>query len=453
MTESARLDTSIKAILSVAIPMSLGAFVQFIVSFTDNYFVAQIDDFAMSGAAFVGLIYITLAMIGYGLGNAAQIIVARRNGENQPTLAGRITSNALILGVFIAIIQFAFLRFATPPLLDALIDSDQARYYMNEFLRYRSFGFFFYTLTLILHSFWSGIAKTRVMIYTTLITALVNIGLDYVLVFGEMGFPKMGVAGAALATVISEAAAFIFLVIYTAKSSANRDFGVFRQLLLPLKESHFAEDTKSLFKLGLPIIFQMVLSLLIWVIFYNLIEKLDGKSFQSSFIIRNMYSLVWVSIMGFSTTAKTYVSGLIAEKRLTELWPTVRKLMLLNLCGVFLLSHGLWLYPEWITAQFTHDAEVAHLTIQSMYIILPAMYTFAFTSILLGTVEGSGNTVAGFIVELATTIFYLITAYLLTIKWPQPVYIVWMSDYVYFIFLGIFSLYFLRNDRWKNKVI
>lgn len=453
MTESARLDTSIKAILSVAIPMSLGAFVQFIVSFTDNYFVAQIDDFAMSGAAFVGLIYITLAMIGYGLGNAAQIIVARRNGENQPTLAGRITSNALILGVFIAIIQFAFLRFATPPLLDVLIDSDQARYYMNEFLRYRSFGFFFYTLTLILHSFWSGIAKTRVMIYTTLITALVNIGLDYVLVFGEMGFPTMGVAGAALATVISEAAAFIFLVIYTAKSSANRDFGVFQQLLLPLKESHFAEDTKSLFKLGLPIIFQMVLSLLIWVIFYNLIEKLDGKSFQSSFIIRNMYSLVWVSIMGFSTTAKTYVSGLIAEKRLTELWPTVRKLMLLNLCGVFLLSHGLWLYPEWITAQFTQDAEVAHLTIQSMYIILPAMYTFAFTSILLGTVEGSGNTVAGFIVELATTIFYLITAYLLTIKWPQPVYIVWMSDYVYFIFLGIFSLYFLRNDRWKNKVI
>lgn len=453
MTESTRLDTSIKAILAVAIPMSLGAFVQFIVSFTDNYFVAQIDDFAMSGAAFVGLIYITLAMIGYGLGNAAQIIVARRNGENQPTLAGRITSNALILGVFIAIVQFLFLRFATPPLLDALIDSDQARYYMNEFLRYRSFGFFFYTLTLILHSFWSGIAKTRVMIYTTLITAIVNIGLDYVLVFGEMGFPKMGVAGAALATVISEAAAFIFLVIYTAKSSANRDFGVFRQLLLPLKESHFAEDTKSLFKLGLPIIFQMVLSLLIWVIFYNLIEKLDGKSFQSSFIIRNMYSLVWVSIMGFSTTAKTYISGLIAEKRLTELWPTVRKLMLLNICGVFILSHGLWLYPEWITAQFTKDAEVAHLTIQSMYIILPAMYTFAFTSILLGTVEGSGNTVAGFIVELGTTIFYLVTAYLLTIKWPQPVYIVWMSDYVYFIFLGIFSLYFLRNDRWKNKVI
>jgi len=453
MIESTRLDTSIKAILGVAIPMSLGAFVQFIVSFTDNYFVAQIDEFAMSGAAFVGLIYITLAMIGYGLGNAVQILVARRNGENQPMLAGRITSNALLLGIFIAIFQFALLRFVTPSLLEVLIDSDQARYYMNEFLRYRSFGFFFYTLTLILHSFWSGIAHTKVMIYTTSITALVNIGLDYCLVFGEFGLPEMGVAGAALATVISEAAAFVFLLIYTFRSTANGDYGVFRQLLLPLKESHFWADTKSLFKLGLPIIFQMVLSLLIWVIFYNLIEKLDGKSFQSSFIIRNMYSLVWVSIMGFSTTAKTYISGLIAEKRLNELWPTARKLMLLNLCGVFILSHGLWLYPEWITMQFTDDPEVIQLTVQSMYIILPAMYTFAFTSVLLGTVEGSGNTVAGFIVELATTVFYLITAYSLTIVWPQPVYIVWMSDYVYFIFLGIFSLFYLRNDKWKNKVI
>ena len=453
MNNTTSLNTSTKAILAVAIPMSLGAFVQFIVSFTDNYFVASIDEFAMSGAAFVGLIYITLAMIGYGLGNAAQIIVARRNGENQPTLAGRITSNALILGACIALLQFALLRFATPPLLDLLIESDQARCYMNEFLRFRAFGFFFYTPTLIMHSFWSGIAQTRVMIYTTLITALVNIALDYCLVFGNVGFPELGVSGAALATSISEATAFVFLVIYTAKSTANRDFGVFRQLLLPLKESHFLADTKSLFKLGLPIIFQMVLSLLIWVIFYNLIEKLDGQSFQSSFIIRNMYSLVWVSIMGFSTTAKTYVSGLIAEKRLTELWPTVRKLMLLNFYGVFLLSHGLWLYPEWITQQFTDDPEVIRLTIQSMYIILPAMYTFAFTSVLLGTVEGSGNTIAGFVVELATTVFYLITAYLLTIVWPQPVYIVWMSDYVYFIFLGLFSLYFLRNDAWKNKVI
>ena len=63
------LKTNTASILQVAIPISLGIFVQFIVAFIDNYFVAQVDSNAMSAASFVGLIYITLVMLGVGLGN------------------------------------------------------------------------------------------------------------------------------------------------------------------------------------------------------------------------------------------------------------------------------------------------------------------------------------------------------------------------------------------------
>ncbi|MFN5621491.1 MAG: MATE family efflux transporter [Flavobacteriales bacterium] len=84
-----RLDIRPWSMAKVALPVSLGIFVQFIVVVIDNYFVAQIDGNAMSAVAFVGLIYITLAMLGVGLGNATQILVARRKGQGEYSIVGQ----------------------------------------------------------------------------------------------------------------------------------------------------------------------------------------------------------------------------------------------------------------------------------------------------------------------------------------------------------------------------
>jgi len=452
------LKTDYRSIMNVALPVSLGIFVQFIVAFIDNYFVAQINGNAMSAASFVGLIYITLVMIGVGLGNATQILVARRKGEGDFNSAGQVTGNAFWMALVVALFQFIALTQILPGIIQHTIKSNEVRSYMMEFIDYRSYGFFFYSLTLVLNSFWSGIAYTRVMIYTTIITASVTILLDYGLVFGNLGLPNMGMAGAALATSIAEACAFLFLLIYTLyqydhqhkKSSAENSSSYNLKKWLP---SFNSAHTFSLIKLGGPIALQMVASLGIWVIFYEFVEDMGERELQSAFIVRNMYMLAYVSVGGFSTTTKTYISGLIAEKRQTELHLVMRKMMILNLVGIFFLSHGLWLYPEWIAEMFTTDPLVISQTVQSMHIVLPAMMTFAITSILLSTVEGSGNTIAGFIVEFITVILYIAAAWLMVYELKWPIHLVWTADYVYFLMLGVFSLAYLWNGKWKYKVI
>lgn len=447
-TSATRLDLSYPGLLKVALPMCFGALVQFVVAFTDNYFVSQLDGTAMSAVAYVGLIYITLAMIGYGLGNAAQILVARRQGEGKFGDVGEVTANAFWIGVLTALIQVALLYAATPLILDAVIESPDVLRYMKEFIPWRSFGFCFYTLTIILNSFWSGIATTRVMAYTTLITACVNVGLDYLLIFGHFGFPRMEVSGAALATMISEACAFVFLVAYTLRHPQMKVYRLWHHITaVPVRH------TAAIIRLGGPIILQLFLSLFVWVVFYSLVENLGEASLQSAFVIRNMYMLAWVSVMGMSTTAKTYVSGLIAEGRQSELGKVVRRLALLNCLGILLLTHGLLLYPEWIAGIFTHDDRVIRYTIDSAYIVWPAAMIFGLTSILLATVEGSGNTLAGFLIELITTGFYLVTAWYLAKELHLPVHLVWMADYVYFISLGLLSFAYLKNGRWKWKHI
>jgi putative MATE family efflux protein len=456
MQQDERLDIRPWSMAKVALPVSLGIFVQFIVVLIDNYFVAQIDGNAMSAVAFVGLMYLTLAMIGVGLGNATQILVARRKGSGEYNVVGQVLGNAFWLAFLVGAIQFSLLFFLMPGIIDATIESSEVRTYMHEFITWRSIGFIVYTPLLVLDSFWSGIAKTRVLIYMTLITSTLTIGLDYALVFGNFGFPQLGVEGAGIATVSAECAAFLFVLIYTllrhndgVNSELHPEGYAIRRWLFKAP-THF---TSSLVKLGGPIALQMVLSLGIWTVFYEFVESMGESELQASFIVRNMYTLAYISVGGFSTVAKTYISGLIAERRQSELHTVMKRLMFLNFCTIALLTHGLWLYPEWIAGHFTQDAHVIEQTVDTMIIVLPAMLTFAFTSILLATVEGSGNTIAGFIVEMGTVAIYVATAYVMIYNWHWPIHLVWLADWVYFIALGFFSMLFLWNGKWKWKEV
>jgi multidrug resistance protein, MATE family len=443
-----QLDTHWKAMLGVALPVSLGIFVQFIVVFTDNYFVSRIGENAMSAAAFVGLIYLTLTMIGVGMSNAVQIVVARKRGEEKIHEVGAVVSNGLWMSVLIAFVQFAILYWLIPPLLEKVLSSAEIIAYMKAFIVYRAWGFFAHTPLLVLEAFWSGIARTRVMIYTVVITAGVNVVLDYALVFGAFGFPHLGMPGAALATFLAESTALIFLLSYTLRHDISRHYGVVHQLF-----SRTTNYTAQLFRLGGPISMQMLLALGIWSVFYEFVESIGERELNSSFIVRNLYMLCYVGVGGFSTLTKTYVSGLIAEKRQHELIPVARRIMFMNFCGILLMSHGLWLYPGSIAGTFTSDPQTIVQAVNIMHIVLPAMLTFSCTSIMLAMVEGSGNTMAGFAVELITTCVYIGCAWYFVYELHWPIHLVWIADYVYFILIGVLSLLFLWNGKWKYKVL
>ena len=441
---SVPLSTDARSILKVAIPMSLGAFIQFAVVFTDNYFVAQLDGKAMSAVSYIGLAYVTLVMITTGISSALQIIIARRMGESQTALIPPILQNALALSIIVASIQFILLYFITPIILPKIIDDILIVQYMNEFIQFRAWGFWFYTPTLMLQGLWTGIAKTKPVLYTMLITSITNIILDYFLVLGVGIFPKWGIGGAAIATLISEIASFVFLFLYTSKQE-NPHF-----------QKKWAWNNAiqvQILKLGLPIVFQMLIALGVWMTFYTLVENRGAPSLQSAFIVRNMYMLCWVSVMGFSSATRTYISTLIAEKAQNKINATIWKMIGFNVVGVLLLSHGLWLYPHWIAEQFSQDPVVIALSVKSMTIILPAILIYCFTSILLAVVEGSGHTMAGFWIELMTSFGYLgfIFWAVYYTQWEAP--LLWTADYVYFVLLGIGSGYFLLKFPWRKKSI
>ncbi|NDE05509.1 MAG: hypothetical protein EB003_12855, partial [Flavobacteriia bacterium] len=275
MSEKIALNTTNKALLQMALPLCMGAFVQFIVVLVDNYFVAQLNGKAMSAVSFVGLIYIALSMLSAGLANASQILIARKRGEGRSEEIPTVFANALFIGAFIVLIQFIVLAFFIPTFLDRSIEDEETRNYMKTFAETRAYGFIFFTFIQVLQSFWSGIALTRSMIYSTVTVAIFTIVFDYLFIFGNLNFPRLEVRGAALATNIGEGAAALVLFIYTLSHTVYKEVRLFRNLYrVPFNY------TKEILRLGVPIMLQMVVALCIWIIFFAFIEKKGEDSFQ-----------------------------------------------------------------------------------------------------------------------------------------------------------------------------
>jgi putative MATE family efflux protein len=439
-----QFNTTTKGILDVSLPVSAGIFVQFIVAFIDNYFTARVDGNAMSAVSFAGLLYITLVMASTGLSNAAQILVATHLGAGKRNMIHRTIGNTIWLSIALGIIQWVIYFFILPQWVCASLDSAEVREHMITFMQYRSFGFLFYTPLLALQAFWSGIARTRILAIVSILLAGSTALLDYVFIFGWGLIPALGVKGAAIATVSAEVIALLFLVVYTKRNSSkhttvsqNFDF----------KETR---ETISILRLATPIALQQMLSLAIWVIFYGFVESMGERELQSSFIVRNMYMLCYVSVGGFSTAAKTFVAGLLAEKRVEHIYKIIFKIGLLNFLCIAILSHPLWLYPSTIASLFSNDNRVIEMTVQTMHIVLPPMWLFAFTSITLAAVEGSGKATMGFFIELITSIIYIAAAWFMIYQWKWPIHKVWLSDYIYFFCLGLFSVVYLWTGRWRN---
>lgn len=447
--EEKPLEISYRHLLAIALPLSLGAFVQFLVVLTDNVFLSKIGENAINGAGNGGMLYITAIMLGVGLSAGLQIIIARRVGERQTEAVGSWLGTALQLSLLLALVLYVVYLMLDAHVFHLLLKSVEILDVMREFLSVRMLGLFVYIPALMFTGFYTGIARTKILTLSMGLTAALNILLDWVLIFGNWGAPALEHVGAAWATFIAETAGLIFLVIYTFATYGDSPFELNRRIFRRKKGK-----LSWLLKLSYPLMIQQVLALATWTVFYFLVEKIGSLELKVSHIVRNTYMLAFVVVMAIGYTTRTVISTLIAESRQDELFKAIRRLMLLNLLGVILLCHGLLFYPQLISSVFFEDgSRGASELVRSFQVVFVAVLISSLSSVLLNTVEGSGRTWQAMRIELVTIVIYLMVVYRFTVIDPKPIYVVWMTDYIYFSILGLLSLLYLWRSNWKYTAV
>jgi putative MATE family efflux protein len=439
---------SYRNLLRIAVPLSLGAFVQFLVVLTDNFFLSRVSENSINGAGNGGLLYVTAIMAGVGLAGGTQILVARRQGENNPLEAGRIVASSLRMSLLVALVMWILFRITDAFLYQHIIESDAIRSTMSEFLDIRSFGFFFYIPLLVFNSLYMGIGRTRVILVTMSIVALTNIVLDYWFIFGSAHFEPMGHQGAAVASMIAEYTGLIFISTYTFARYGKREFSILAALRTKTKGL-----AGRIMKLSYPIMLQQIIALGTWSCFYFLVEKVGGTELKVSHIVRNGYMFAFVAVMGIGQTTRTVISTLIARGEQALISTALRRLVVMNMLGAAILSHWMLFYPTPISSLFFSESPEIALLNKTFFVVFPAIVSAGGVLVLLNAIEGSGKTRAGMLIEFGAITIYLAAVYYVTIAHPQPIHIIWMTDYIYFGAMGLMCGLYLRFSNWKYTII
>ena len=166
-------------------------------------------------------------MLGFGFSIGAQVLIARRNGAQEYKRIGPVFLQGTFFLLLLAALLFTFSHLYSPFFLRKLIDSDGVYQATMEYVDWRVYGFFFSFVAVMFRAFYVGITKTRILTINSVVMVLTNVMLNYVLIFGKFGLPALGIAGAAIASSVSEAVSVLFFILYTWKKVDYEKYGLF----------------------------------------------------------------------------------------------------------------------------------------------------------------------------------------------------------------------------------
>jgi len=440
------IEDSLKysSIWKLTYPVMLGLLAQNLINFTDTVFLGWVGEVELGASAIGGLFYYGVFVVGFGFSLGAQILISRRNGEKNYAEIGKIFNHSLMFLMILGLIIVAFVQTSAPGLLRKTLSSTAVFEATWDFLDIRIWGIFFAFINVNFRAFYVGIMKTHFLIWSAVIMAVVNIILNYLLIFGNFGFPRMGIAGSALASVIAEAFSVLFFVVLTLRKRRLDSYGI-------LKPGRFSWSViGSTLGLSVWTMIQNFLAMGGWLFFFMIIERSGEHPLAISNIARSIYIMLMIPLWAFGTTTNTLVSNLIGERKQHLVVKALKRISLMSIITTFVITAPAAFFPHSLLSLYTSDLILINDTVPVLYVVFGALIVFSGVTTVYSGVTGTGNTLMGMLIEVITIFAYVVFAYIVVIEFHQPVKIAFLSEFVYFIIMGSLSFMYLRYGNWRK---
>jgi putative MATE family efflux protein len=442
-----RLNTTYKQILAISVPIMLGSAAQNIIVLSDNVFLYHVSEVDFAAVGLVGVFYLLIASIGYGFSRGGQILIARRHGERDYAAAGDYFKALVMFEMAMAIVIFCFLYFGSAWFFSLFIDNPVIYEKCLEYIYPRSFGVFFSYVGVSFVAFYTGVAKTRIIIYDTVILIVVNIVLNYIFIYGKFGFEPMGIAGAGLASTVAEVVAFGAFVVYMIFDKSNKLYKItgFEKFDIPL--------VRQTFDISAPIVWQSVVGLGSWFVFFTLIENMGSRPLEISNLIRNIYLILSIPCWGYSAGINTLVSNFIGNRKRQAVIPIAIKTAKLNLYSTLTLAVPVALFPEFFLYPLFggEDMSLVNEAKSLMPLLVVILAIFSIGSTFMNALTGTGHTKTALWIQSIFVVFY-ITYSFIVIKYLK-LNLQWAWGVEVFYWLGITAVvyWYLKNKKWHVK--
>ena len=427
------MNYTYKQIWLINFPVMMSILMEQLINITDAVFLGHVGEVELGASALAGIYYLAVYMLGFGFSIGMQVMIARRNGEQQYKETGRTFFQGLYFMSGLAIILCLLLHLASPLILRQLITSDEIYQAVIQYLDWRSFGLLFSFPFLALRSFLVGITNTRALSVAAITAICINIPFNYLLIFKL----NLGISGAAMASSLAELGAFVILLLYMWTKIDKVKYG--------LKIVYDRKLLMNLLRLSVWSMLHAFISVAPWFLFFVAIEHLGKTELAISNITRSVSTVFFVIVNSFASTTGSLVSNLIGAGQGKELFSVCRKVLKLGYAvGLPLIVLALW-GNQWIVGFYTNNDYLVKLAF-CPFIVMLLNYTFALPGyVYINAVTGTGKTQLAFVFQLTTILVYLIYLYLLSEYFHASLTGYMTAEYLFVILLGIQSVIYLKK--------
>ena len=374
-----------KLLMSMAWPAILSMTINAMYNVVDSIFVSRIGEDALTAVSLVNPIQMMIIAISVGSGVGINSLIARRLGAKNQEAADKAASTSIRIGLFNYLIFFVIGVFFAKPFISGYAEEGTFIFESAcQYLQIVCIGSLFLNIQVVLEKVLRSTGNMVAPMKCSLTGAIVNVILDPILIFGLFGMPQMGVAGAALATIIGQMCGMIMGVSIVLRG----------EHLVNIKIRGFKMDWKivaDIYKVGLPsIVMQSIASVMI--IFYNMILVAYSTTAVAVLgVYFRIQSFVFMPVFGLNQGAMPilgYNYGAKNKDRLMKTYKEAFKVALIVMAAGTLLFQAI---PAQLLLIFDASEEMLRIGVPALRLISLCFIPAAF-GIITGTLfQGTGH--------------------------------------------------------------
>lgn len=439
-----KVKVTYRQILSIAMPISLAMLVPQVNMLTNNIFLGQLGGHALGNAGITGVFYLIFAVAGHGFNNGMQTVFSKYAGGGEHAEFRNILTQGIRVTLIFSLLSVLFVWFVAPFILKPLSNPIDYPAEM-QFLRIRILGLPFLYLFQMGNAFLVASLNSRYLFLGFMAEAIINIVLDYLLIFGKFGLPELGFNGAAVASVIAEVSAAIFVLLVLVKTGLRKKY----KLLESLKFNK--SITKEVLNISAPLVFQYIISVTTWLVFFLLIEERGNTAKAISNIMRNVYGIAGIFLWSFAATSNTMVGNLMGQKKYDMVTVAIKKIVTLSLLFAIGLCITINLFPASFFKLFGQGQAFIAEAIPVIRVVSLGLLSISFANVWLNGLAGTGKTKVNLLIEvIAISIYLIYTWYIMKVNYLSLAW-AWSNEMVYWIPMFILSYCYLKFGNWKPK--
>lgn len=428
--------------------VALQNLVAYSVNMADNMMLGSYDQNALSGAATVNQIFFMVQQIALSVGNALVVLASQYYGQKKIEPIRSLTGIALKLGAIFSIVVIGLCVCIPVPLLKLFTTSGDIIAQGQEYLSIIQWTFALFIISSVLMAALRSAGTVKISFYISAISLVVNVGINYVLIFGRFGLPEMGIKGAAVGTLVARILELLIVVIYIVKF--DKKLNLFSKgLFAPNKELR-----KDYTKVYIPIFCAQVLWGISVPMQSGILGHLSDDAIAANSVATTFYQYLKVIVLAMSSTSAVMIGNAIGRGDLNRVKSDARTMAVLDVCIGLILGLTLFALRNPLLSMYNLSDSATVMAEHLIMIMSIIMVGMSYQMpVSFGIIQGGGDTRFTMSMNLISTwliVMPLSFAAAFWWKWPvELVVLVIQSDQ---IFKGLPTFIYFRKYKWMKKL-